>query len=122
VENFEVTVRNFYFYLLSRKEMTSAIYMGHILFCAFLAKAKYGITSRCNIAQTKQRTDKPHLLFHVAQSTLNSAVRSKTMRIEISLRKRAPATQEGGPCGRAYGGKWGHGRGESGRTRALSVE
>jgi hypothetical protein len=27
-----------------------------------------------------------------------------------------------GPCGQAYGGKWGHGRGESGRTGESRVK
>jgi hypothetical protein len=40
----------------------------------------------------------------------------------VSSGKRAPATQEGEPCGRAYGDKWGHGRVESGKTGELSVE
>jgi hypothetical protein len=60
---------------------------------------------RCNIALIKERADKPHLLFHGAQSTLNSAVLVGNH--EISPGKRAPATQEVGPCGQAYGGSGG---------------
>jgi hypothetical protein len=38
------------------------------------------IYQRFDIAPIKQHADKPQLLFHGAQSTLNSAVRSKTRR------------------------------------------
>jgi hypothetical protein len=68
------------------------------------------------IAPIKQRADKPHLLFHGAQSTLNSAISFETMR---SVRKEETSYSGGWACGRAYGGKWGHGRGESGRTPPL---
>jgi hypothetical protein len=48
----------------------------------------------------------------------DSKLSSKVENQEISSGKRAPATQEGGPCGQAYGDKWGCGRRESGRTGA----
>jgi hypothetical protein len=57
---------------------------------------------------------------HTCYSTVlrvNSELGSKIENHEVSPGKRGPATQEGGPCGQAYGGKWGHGRGESGKTK-----
>jgi hypothetical protein len=52
---------------------------------------------------------------------VNSKLGSKVENHEIIPGKKATATQEGRPCGRANGGK-GHGRGEIGRTAVLSVE
>jgi hypothetical protein len=42
----------------------------------------------------------------IPRCSVNSELGSEVECHEISPGKRAPATQEGGPCGQAYGGKW----------------
>jgi hypothetical protein len=49
---------------------------------------------------------------------MNLAVRSKTMRSAVREEGNGNHTPEGGPYGRAYGDKWGHGRVRAGEQES----
>jgi hypothetical protein len=57
----------------------------------------------------------------IPRCSVNYELGSKVEAVR-SVREKGTASQEDGPCGQAYGGKWEHGRGESENKRVLSVE
>jgi hypothetical protein len=74
---------------------------------------------RTNVAKNEGLNEKAtcrQTTLAIPRCSVNYELDIKVENHEISPGKRVPATQEGGPCGQAYGGKWGHGSGGSGRT------